>query len=830
MMKKFGNYLFATLVFLFFVSYINVSAEVCTKFEILDGGFPIHSVTVNGQAWVDEYDQFETNNGNYEIIILAGKNGDKFPDISRPGGLGEVERIINPDSTGEDDKYKLTLTITGYNDGACAFIGGISLMEGPEPQEPETNGNLTIQINGHDLEWHELSDEASHFTFAINDSEMIFLDGNNLTFTKENGKIVSGKTINPINLPYHPAGNTVTFHMHSNASEYIESMTINGVNYNTPKTREELANAFQRDMLCLDFEIANVPKADAYNIVINAIKLEEELTGGFGWNYSSEGDVDAATDRIPHGTIEFVRAVYNGEEYNTIEGFKLANRLFDWHDAIKKDHYSIEEGDRSQFGYTFFPTGTMVTIKIIPDSGYQLVGLRNSGEEFTREEEPGVYTFRMKGGSAALQANFVKIDDEVKADSTIVNGGNISNVAFDNGTSKLEIGDVASMSPERLEEFEKAKNDYEIDKYLELSLYNTIYKGGQKDTNNNYLAWENEIHDLNNKATVEIELKDGLNASSVAVIHEVRDEDNKIMGYDLIEANYDSNSKTVSFETDGFSTYAIATKGSVELPDEEEVEMIKVEFDTRAPEGMEPVEVKKGEKVAKPNDPVNGDMIFVGWFTDDKFENLFDFNTPITKETVLYAEWKESGEHYVVSDDNGNTVEFDEIKDRSYDLTMVDVTKLNDEELKAIGATREKYNEVEKIIIKATSKEGELLSVYKIEITDKEDGHSVVDGPFKIKIKLTGAMKKYNTFKMIYLTDDFEAKDVVELKVEGDYLVGELPHLSIYTLVGSVSNTLPDTPKTGDNIYTWVMILLVSLIVITLSTKYIVKTSKVRIK
>ncbi len=89
-------------------------------------------------------------------------------------------------------------------------------------------------------------------------------------------------------------------------------------------------------------------------------------------------------------------------------------------------------------------------------------------------------------------------------------------------------------------------------------------------------------------------------------------------------------------------------------------------------------------------------------------------------------------------------------------------------------------------------------------------------------------MKKYNTFKMIYFDEDFKAGDVVELKVEGDYLVGKLPHLSSYTLVGSV--TTPDVPKTGDNINIWILVLIISVVGIALSTRYVTKTSKVRIR
>lgn len=53
--------------------------------------------------------------------------------------------------------------------------------------------------------------------------------------------------------------------------------------------------------------------------------------------------------------------------------------------------------------------------------------------------------------------------------------------------------------------------------------------------------------------------------------------------------------------------------------------------------------VKKGDKVAKPNDPARDDHTFGGWYKEDSFVNLFDFdNEVITQNITLYAKWNSS--------------------------------------------------------------------------------------------------------------------------------------------------------------------------------------------
>ena len=62
---------------------------------------------------------------------------------------------------------------------------------------------------------------------------------------------------------------------------------------------------------------------------------------------------------------------------------------------------------------------------------------------------------------------------------------------------------------------------------------------------------------------------------------------------------------------------------------------------------------------------------------------------------------------------------------------------------------------------------------------------------------MTDEMKKYNSFELVNFSTGYEKQEVVEMKQEGDYLVGELPHLSIYALVG---NNI-ENPKTGTDRY-----------------------------
>ena len=96
--------------------------------------------------------------------------------------------------------------------------------------------------------------------------------------------------------------------------------------------------------------------------------------------------------------------------------------------------------------------------------------------------------------------------------------------------------------------------------------------------------------------------------------------------------------------------------------------------------------------------------------------------------------------------------------------------------------------------------------------------HETLEGGFDIKIPLIPEMKKYNSFKLIYMNDDMTPGEEVILTVEGDFLVGTLPHLSNYSLVANVVDN-SSNPKTFDDIYTWIGLLMASLLGIIITVK-----------
>ena len=62
-------------------------------------------------------------------------------------------------------------------------------------------------------------------------------------------------------------------------------------------------------------------------------------------------------------------------------------------------------------------------------------------------------------------------------------------------------------------------------------------------------------------------------------------------------------------------------------------------FDTLGGSRVAPVTVRHGLTVAKPADPVCGGFLFDGWYTDKTFRTLYNFASPLTTDTTVYAKW-----------------------------------------------------------------------------------------------------------------------------------------------------------------------------------------------
>ena len=209
--------------------------------------------------------------------------------------------------------------------------------------------------------------------------------------------------------------------------------------------------------------------------------------------------------------------------------------------------------------------------------------------------------------------------------------------------------------------------------------------------------------------------------------------------YEIIEIeSYDSEANTITFKTKSFSGYAIAVKSD-----------------------------------------------------DTESENLNEQNNP--KEPVVKKQ------KYTIT--NGDfTVIFSNDKGHQFELNVIELMNLTDEQLVEFNLTREEYEQAKKELIERLNSYGTILNVYDITVDDENNGGSHT-GEVTFKIKITEEMKKYNTFKLICIDEDTIGKnDVIDLKIEGDYLVGNLYHLSTYALVGTNVAEDFENPKTEDNI------------------------------
>ena len=825
--KRFLRFSGACLIVMsYFVLLTNVIAlttqgegEHCLMFDMDPGNYPVSSITINGHEWNknDQY-MYYNNEDTFTIIVKAGKDGEEYPYISTAQGMDQYTTytaIENPDDDPEvvGDEYLLTLIVNNLpfqNNEECRMFG-VSLSTGPFPvyQTNEVEGDISITISGDELEYHydaQHLDEAdvTYFKFDINGGTdaahlvpFTFRNANYVYNDNEPPKNVSSvNTIEPIHYsyPYDGTG-VVTFCVNGGGTDEYTHIVINGVDYENQAPHSKVEHFESMMGWAQMFCIEGVPyNEDGYTVeVTGEATAEENRIPGFGWNYLSaerSEDITAETEgNFAHGRLEFVSAKYVVDNNETIEiettsafnnyRYHGKGQIFQWNDGLK--NYPEEERWRS-WGEAQLPYGTELTVRIVPDEGYQLVRLATSPNGFQATGVPGEYKIVLSDENFSysdaqnrfdLNPEFRQIGATVVTESEAVSSGTLQVAAGENqfttGTPKLQVNDVASMSPQREEDFVEAAETegYEINNYLEISLYNALYKGGKVDANNNYLSWDTEVNNLTNDATITLEFEEDLNAEEVAVVHEIR-ENGEIVDYEIINGTYDSNAKTITFDTKGFSTYAIAVKGTNNNngdpdpdpnpdpdPDPPVAITHEVSFNSCGGTEIGPIEVEEGQKATQPEDPTNGDMVFAGWFEDDAYNEPFDFSTPITKGYTLFAKWDEpervKDTDYTANDESGeNSISFREETGHTYDLTIINYLDYTKEEVLAMdpSITEEEYDQMIALLNNTVKSEGELIGIYEIILM--EDGlRELHEGPFNIKIFATPEMKQYNTLKEV---------------------------------------------------------------------------------
>ena len=96
---------------------------------------------------------------------------------------------------------------------------------------------------------------------------------------------------------------------------------------------------------------------------------------------------------------------------------------------------------------------------------------------------------------------------------------------------------------------------------------------------------------------------------------------------------------SVSFTADGQEKKLEAVVEYSMEPEETPEAICTVTFDTLGGSAVESQQVENGGLAVRPDVPTREGHVFVGWYADAEFENLFDFAAPITKSCTVYAYW-----------------------------------------------------------------------------------------------------------------------------------------------------------------------------------------------
>ena len=298
----------------------------------------------------------------------------------------------------------------------------------------------------------------------------------------------------------------------------IGTVTINGTNMTLPTGTQDRA----------EFE---VEPASKYTIVVTKSQNTSNVPKTIIWDSDKTNNPNINNNELlKNGTIEILDI--KDPNGNSV-GLDNVNQ------DLKKNN-----------GWASIIPGSKVILKLKPDYGYQLTEISINDERLVAGKEQSTFEYIMPDTNVHISGIFEKVEDKVNAESDKVKNGTIElgGAEIDSGSVVLSVDDV-TLSKEQISNFEEKANGYEISSYLDINLDQVIYKGTAND------VWTNELKELNNEATITLQLENGVNGNEVVIVHEKHDGT-----YEIIPTTYDSETNTITFKTSSFSNYAIASK------------------------------------------------------------------------------------------------------------------------------------------------------------------------------------------------------------------------------------------------------------------------------
>ena len=237
------------------------------------------------------------------------------------------------------------------------------------------------------------------------------------------------------------------------------------------------------------------------------------------WAYD---DTYGEDGRIEHGIAEIIKI--NGQDVSQMTFSNFANNPGDksgGHLAVKRDD--------------------VVTIKLIPDYGYQLSGASINGVTLAPQTEVSTFTFKMPDTNVHFKGIFTQTSDEINTSAT-----KVSSASFENGANAAPSGNlrltVIDSNEDTTNALAQVANAVSAEA-VNLTLDQIVSKG---DGTN----WENPVTQLDQPVKMKLQVADYDTAAGYEVVREHNGNLTKL-------TTSVSENGTLTFETNQFSTYFI---------------------------------------------------------------------------------------------------------------------------------------------------------------------------------------------------------------------------------------------------------------------------------
>lgn len=292
----------------------------------------------------------------------------------------------------------------------------------------------------------------------------------------------------------------------------------------------------------------------------------DKIVRSVTWAYNDK--IFGEDGYVTHGKVEILSAIKQGEtgQWSGIE------------EPFPGTSNNVQNEEQ---GRVVIIPGSTVTVKLTPDYGYQFVTGSLNGYKVTAGNEVSTFTFVMPDANLHLSAVFEKTDDKAEVtakgiDGALIEGGSS---VISSGNLKLTVADsLMADSQKNAMTASDAAKDIAVSDWIEINLEQVVNKGNATD------VWSDKLEELKDK--VKISLNVGTNLDSSASYVVIR-EHNGV--YEKLNAQYNKEQGTLTFESDKFSEYAIGTvktdseSNTENVPDKTENVTDNTEIQEKAP-------------------------------------------------------------------------------------------------------------------------------------------------------------------------------------------------------------------------------------------------------